>query len=158
MKKLPEDVKWVQYMEAIARYHGQLDYPFGIGMKTYDKILAIKRKYPQHFPWQTLYDSIPESVHLAYREERDKDVPKRVPYTEREPDPDAVPGEGLWAQLERKSVAYKPGNLSMEEFRKNLYAYYDNQEKQKEERRQQDLADKELWDKHYSKYGLKYER
>lgn len=47
-----------------------LNWPYElVDIDTYNKIEAIKIKYPEYFPWEVKYRSIPQSVHDAYSEE-----------------------------------------------------------------------------------------
>ena len=42
-----------------------------VGMELYNRYQEIVKKYPEHFPWETKYNSIPSEVHEAYAIERD---------------------------------------------------------------------------------------
>jgi hypothetical protein len=46
-----------------------------VGTETYKRLQDIINKYPEHFPQEHIYNSIPNEVHIKYREETVPDEP-----------------------------------------------------------------------------------
>lgn len=110
-----------------------------VGRETMERVRTIIDKYPEWFPWEHKYKSIPQEVHDAYYEEK---YPKRDL---------ELPSKGIYEQMKQTPVSFTIDSLC-ELFDK---LYDDNDEKAllRQYKRQKD---KELWDKHYSKYNLEY--
>lgn len=62
MENLPEDV-------AIVMAYLWTKTPCGSDM--YKRIQETVKKYPEYFPWETKYNSIDDSVHRAYENEKE---------------------------------------------------------------------------------------
>lgn len=122
-KDIPQEVK--EYMSIVAGTGGMM------GLKLYQKCKAIEDKYPEWFPWEHKYQSIPQEVHDAYKNEK---------YS---------------LELHRKGTSKivvsfnKPLLELIKEWKENLI-------KEQEIDKKQLRKDKELWDKHYKKYRLKF--
>ena len=131
LQNIPDEVLWV------------LTLPRYVGSDTYKKAEEIIAKYPEYFPWETKYNSIPKEVHQAYIKEKypDKDEPivctggisqmiKDEPFVYKEYTPEGI---GEWfKQLE--VITRDAKNAAIVQRKK----------------------DKKLWDKHYKKYNLEF--
>lgn len=131
-KDIPNEVLWV------------LTLPRCVGSDTYRRVEEIIAKYPEYFPWETKYNSIPKEVHQAYIKEKYPDRDKPISC-----------GEGLIAEMRKSEVKYYNDYLgkSFQELWDDLL----NMEQQirvKEAERYK--KDKKLWDKHYKKYKLEF--
>lgn len=145
--KIPDEVEYILYMEALPDRYG----PWYVSVKEYERILTVKRKYPEHFPWQAKYDSIPDSVHKAYNEDRWET--SGLNSLNKDLQDGNKKGGGIFESMTTVG-ADKPEGPT--DFRKYFQDYYDmvtQREQEAEDRRKKDEA---LWDKHYKKYGLKY--
>lgn len=124
LEDLPNEV-----IEAMFYTSGHIKY---CGSEKYKQIMDTIEKYPQYFPWETLYYSIPEEVHEKYGEKlfelEDKFYPKEEP---------------------------KPydSKFNIEQLKEIFNEVYVNQPKIK---REFEVAKKKLWNEHYKKYKLKY--
>lgn len=131
-KNVPDDVKEVWFIQTYIKR---------IGCELYTKCQATIVKYPEYFPWETTYKSIPQEVHEAYLDEL---YPKRH-------EPLNCSGKGLFAQIQDLNLTeVTVGNI----FEK-WDDYYNNQ-KEKQiliEKRKEDI-----WNKYYGKYKLKYRK
>jgi len=119
-----------------------------VGGDTYNRIVKTVEKYPEYFPWETKYNSIDESVHKAYENEKELLYKSFFPTTPM----DIQPGEGIYAWSKRISaevISYnKP--VDWDELFKNI--------KNRQERHEDfSKAKKKLWIKHYKKFNLKYQ-
>lgn len=127
-----------------------------VGMEYIEERKRLVKKYPEWFPWDVKYNSIPEHVHAAYRAEAfppmdfsmwnknlDDDVSAKglIPtILEYNPQPVSMDSSKSWIkQLE---------NLFVEENRRQKELYNQTEKKF--------YDDKALWDKHYAPYGLEY--
>jgi len=59
-QEIPDEVWWA----APFVLHG-----VPCGTTIAEKCIEIIKKYPQHFPWEAKYYSLPEEVHTAYKKE-----------------------------------------------------------------------------------------
>lgn len=64
--ELPEEVK--EYIAITIATNGMM------GSKLYNRCMEIIENNPVYFPWETLYNSIPQKVHDAYRLEITPDL------------------------------------------------------------------------------------
>jgi len=140
MENLPEDV-------AIVMAYLWTKTP--VGSETYKRIEETVKKYPDYFPWETKYNSIDESVHRAYENEKELLYKSFFPQTKM----DIQPGEGIYAWSKRRSqevISYNTP-VDWEELSKSM------QDRQK---RDEDFskAKKKLRIKHYKKFNLKYQQ
>ena len=135
LQDIPNEVLWVYYIEKYVHY---------VGSDTYDKATEIIAKYPEYFPWETKYNSIPKEVHEAYIKEKYPDRDKPIPV-----------GEGLIAEMKKSKVKYYNDYLgkSFDELWQDLLNI-EQQIRVKEAERYKKA--KKLWDKHYKKYNLEY--
>lgn len=115
-----------------------------IGRGTWERLYAIIKKYPTWFPWETLYNTIPKEVHRAYTDE------KREAYIAQW---QIAGGKGIWEQMQEVHE-HRPLRFST---LKDMVNYMTQLREEEEEQRRIKLEkDRQLWDKHYSKYGLEY--
>lgn len=138
MKDIPNEVMWVWTLE----YIGQ-----PVGSDTMDKIDGIIDKYPTYFKWEHLYKSIPQEVHDAYSKEAYPDRWKPIVWNDNK-------GKGLMNLNE--PVTIKP--ITIESFDKFFKDIEDMRIKDIEDERLKHIKFKAIWDKHYSKYKLKYRK
>lgn len=126
---MPEEVKW-----AIGT---MICMPM-MGANLYNKIKDIIERYPQYFPWEHKYSSIPEDVHKAYREELEVT---------------------LSLYLDREKPIYSPPKDNGD-FYEYMQACIDFIHqcgiRNIDERIAANKIEKEIWDKHYSKFGLEF--
>lgn len=117
-----------------------------VGQDLYNRIRNTVAKYPEHFPWETKYNSIDDSVHKKYEEEKSVLFNSFFPRTPM----DIQPGEGIMAWSKRQNVQTEP--LTYEKLKSILDGISARDKKEKE----YSEAVKKLWNKHYKKYKLKY--
>lgn len=119
-----------------------------IGCDTYEEIERIIAKYPEYFPWETKYNSIPKEVHEAYIKEKYPDRDKPIVCTS--------DGEGLYSKIKIEPFIYKEytSDEIMEWFRQLETIVV----KERNEAALQRKKDKKLWDKYYKKYNLEYRK
>ena len=127
LQNIPDEVLWV------------LTLPRYVGSDTYKKAEEIIAKYPEYFPWETKYNSIPKEVHQAYIKEKypDKDEP-------------IVCTGGISQMIKDDSFVYK--QLTSDE----ILQYFKDWDKLLESDLEIKREDKKLWDKHYKKYNLEF--
>jgi len=112
-----------------------------VGRETMERVRIIIDKYPEWFPWEHKYKSIPQEVHDAY-------------FAEKYPKPDFKSStKGIYEQMKEKPVNT---NLTIDSLRDMLNKLFDYDRERALIREYEKQKDKELWDKHYSKYNLEY--
>lgn len=113
-----------------------------IGMDMFNKCQDIIKRHPQHFPWETKYNSIPDSVHEGYRNEVNGGVDLGI-----------VPifkGDNSGVSVGSEKVTYKP--LTSDDLRQ-FFKYFEDAD----ERDRKSLSErKRIWKKWYRKFGLSY--
>lgn len=87
LQDTPNEVLWV------------LLSPKMVGSDTYEEIERIIAKYPEYFPWETKYNSIPKEVHEAYIKEKYPDRDKPIVCTS--------DGGGLYSKIKSEPFIYK---------------------------------------------------
>ena len=136
-KDIPDEVLWASVI--ISTSHG-------IGVDTYEKIEEIIAKYPEYFPWETKYNSIPKEVHQAYIKEKYPDRDKPIVCTS--------DGEGLYSKIKNEPFVYRKYTPEeIVEWFRQLDTITTNARNAAIVQRKKD---KKLWDKHYKKYNLEY--
>lgn len=135
--EIPDEVMWAMI---IGFPHGNVRL---VGVSTLEKIREIQKKYPEWFPWETLYDSIPQEVHDAYRNEAYPDWDKPIEFS----------GKGVLDSLKEKAPVYT-GEVDPN-WLDNLLTGIN---KQNDAAFEEDLRLSRIWNKHYSKYKLKYRK
>ena len=141
---IPHEVAWVLCVQM-----GQMP----LGRDGYKKAQEIIEKYPEHFPWEHKYKSIPKEVHDAFESEC---YPERGKPIESIFD-DLEEGLGLREQVKNQTCATAiPTKLTKDDFVRFLDEMEEAERKRKEEERAEEIRVKNIWDKHYKKYNLKY--
>lgn len=143
--KIPDEAQRILLIEAFPERYG----PWLVSSKEYDRILAVKRKYPHLFPWQAKYDSIPKEVHEAYH----KDVLDESGWGKDFKIKNVSHGDGLLKSMVNTGAEKPKEPFDLRKAFNDLFEMEERREKEAEERRKKDEA---LWDRHYKKYGLKY--
>lgn len=148
IKNIPDEVSW--YISVVGGSGGLL------GTETYNKCKAIEEKYPDWFPWEAKYRSIPKEVHDAYFKERNPDWGKPIDFKGKEGGFD-----GLIPQLKKGNYQFL--DLSSEELEKfsvadSIVECFEVIEKNRKAKLKRNKMDEALWDKHYKKHGLKYRK
>lgn len=119
-----------------------------VGSDTYNRVVETVKKYPEHFPWETKYNSIDDSVHRAYEDEKELLFNSFFPPTPM----DIQPGEGMYAYMQRQNAEVISCNkpVDWDELSRNM---------QNKQKRDEDFskAKQKLWIKHYKKFNLKYQ-
>lgn len=108
-----------------------------MGQETYDKIRKIIKKYPEWFPWETKYNSIPQEVHDAYKGEV---------YPEKEVKKDVTP----------KVIVYTGERVMLKDMVDTIQEYFNRQYQRKMDKRVEKDRLRKIWNKHYSKYNLSF--
>ncbi len=110
------------------------------GSETMGRINTIIDKYPEYFPWEHTYKSIPQDVHDSYYEERFGGIVSN--------------GKGLWERLnEKPKKSKKNKEISLTEA---IAEMFKSQERQKRREKREYNKKKKLWDKYYKQFGLEY--
>lgn len=133
---IPSDVMWVWSI-------GFCKIP--VGSNTMDKITKIIADNPKYFEWEHLYKDIPSKVHEAYKKEAFPFLYDEI---------GIVHGEGIAEYI--NSINVEP--LTAKSFDKFWKDLADKEVQDDIDAKIQYVKDKKLWDKHYSKYKLKYKR
>ncbi len=126
-----------------------------VGLETLNEINDIIAKYPQHFPWETKYNSLPKEVHEAFRKECYPSLYE--PY-----EPFKYEGTSLIDDVKNgKGIIdiSKPKNVTLKPFTaKDFLESWEKMINDEQERKQKEFERKErirkIWDKHYKQYGL----
>ncbi len=146
--KVPSEVAWVMAIQ----YYGE-----PIGLDTWKEIQAIIDKYPDYFPWEHKYKSIPQEVHDAYRKETDPTW--GMTFEEYFQNAHTSDGsfKGLIPLIQEKLYHPIPDEpitvMSITQIFENLSKQEDDRVKREKERLGKDKA---IWDKHYKQYDLQY--
>jgi hypothetical protein len=121
---------------------------FGVGSETIKRMGEIEDKYPEWFPWEHKYKSIPKEVHESY--ELEKSGPDiKIDYSD-------APKKG-WVDMLESAITV-PLEFNLKSFEEMMAEHYKNKEKEHLLKKEQRKKDKALWDKHYKKYGLKFRK
>jgi len=141
---IPHEVAWVLCVQM-----GQIP----LGIDSYEKAQEIIEKYPEHFPWEHKYKSIPKEVHDAFEAEC---YPERGKSIESLFD-DLEEGVRLREQVMNQTyVSVDPMKFTKDDFVRMLDEMEAHERKRKEEERAEEIRVKKIWDKHYKRYNLKY--
>jgi len=138
LDKIPEEVWRVWAIE-------QAGHP--VGAKTYAEIQKIIDKYPEYFPWEHKYKSIPQEVHDAFTRECYPERFKPYEWTE-------FKGMSLIEQIQQELTAIVP--LTKESFTKIFTDMIEQDNRKRKEKFEEEIRVKKIWNKHYSKYKLEY--
>ncbi len=141
-KEIPSEVMWA----GMIIYYNQ-----PVGTTVYEKIKEIISKYPEHFPWETKYNNIPEDVHSAYKLEAHG---KLIDYLKMPLFNETQSGEGVESQINKiqNPTCYK------EATKQDFIDFMDLLTKKEEDERNEDIRIRKIWNKHYKKYNLEYRK
>jgi hypothetical protein len=130
---LPEEVAFVHSIRIID--------PVFVGIENYEKIKSIIKKYPEHFPWETKYNSLPATVHEEYKRKLGELVGEYYPF-----------GETSEQYVEFPDEFNSP--MTRDEVTDSFRQLVRMQERDYEF----ECAELKLWNSHYSKYKLYYRK
>lgn len=132
VEKIPDEVMWVLMVSSGF-----------VGRSTYDKCQEIISRYPEYFPWEHKYKSIPKEVHEAYLDE--------VNPLRHEPIVILEGGLHLRDQIRKEYIS-----INKTVTQKDFEDMFNEMAKMEQERIEKRKKEKALWDKHYKIYGLEY--
>ena len=128
------------------------------GMEGYNHCEAMIEQHPGCFPWETRYSEIPQEVHDNYYKEvnnTDKtEMEVKSEMLERFKNEPPIQCTGsFWETMPRKVVEV---NLSptQEELNKQIQDFFDECNRQTQEKYDKERRELKLWHKHYKKYSL----
>lgn len=127
VKDVPSEVYWVWICSLSP-----------VGRETYEECQKIIGQYPEWFPWEHKYKSIPKEVHDAYWNEKYPDWDKPLDFSKKHDSEPLV-------------IEYPPKDPL-----KVMEDYFAAKDRRLKEERLQEKKDKALWDKYYKKYKLEY--
>lgn len=131
IQEMPEEVIWASFITLNP-----------IGLDTYIKVKEIMKKYPEYFPYETLYDSIPEEVHKAYQDHMERIWERRIRKFEKKP---------------TYPYPYSSGSpLTINSLWETVYQMEESYEREERRKRLRKRADRRIWNKYYKPYKLKY--
>ena len=145
-KKVPTDVMYVITMQN-----------FGfVGQDTLNRMNEIINKYPEWFPWETIYNNLPDEVHTAYLDEKYPNRHEPITYSLKDSGNDLIDaiGIGLYAQINK--AKYEEPEQTDKCFAVMMKEFLDMCDNELKEEKKRTAEDKALWDKHYSKYKLEF--
>lgn len=138
-KGIPDDAAKVIMMEMYSTY---------VGSDTWDWIQKTKAKYPEIFPWDARYNSLPKEVHEAYWDEID---PDRHLSFEEYCKKHKIEGGGVDGVLaSQKTEVIQPLT------EKVLLDFFDDLNKMEDNERKEKERQRKIWNKHYGKYKLQF--
>ena len=143
LKDVPLEVQWVW---------AQQEAQTPMGRDAFEQATDIVDKYPEYFPWEHKYKSIPQEVHDAFEAEC---YPERGKPIEEIFD-DLKVGVGLREQLKNQPVGVIPTKFTQSDFEELFNSLQEAQKKRTEQEKAEEKRVKRIWDKHYKKYGLKF--
>ena len=139
IEDIPVDVMWVSFMKMSS---------IAVGIETYSKVKAIIEKYPEWFPQETIYNSIPQEVKELFEKEKSELHDSFYPRKEW----DITPGEGLVAWVNRQPIDTTTiTKKSLSEALNHIFT------EAPAKKRQYLSALRKLHNKHYKKYKYKFE-
>lgn len=118
-----------------------------VGLEVYNKVEAIIDKYPEWFPQEHIYRSIPEAVKELFEEEKRELYDTLFPVV----DVGYVPGEGVMSHIRRVEEYSK--TLPVKTLEESLRYLFE--ERPKKDREYHNKL-KALHNKHYKKYKYKF--
>lgn len=119
-----------------------------VGSKTYQLCIDTINKYPEYFPWEHKYNSIPKEVHESFLLEA---FPKSI-------DNNFKPNDsktGLFKQIKNIGITYNPLETKRD-FVDLLNNLMSDTIKNKKRKIESDKRLKKIWNKHYGKYQLEF--
>jgi hypothetical protein len=136
LKDIPHDVLWVWMINGAKQ---------PIGKQAYDKATKIIDDYPEYFPWEHKYSKIPQEVHDAFERECFPERFKPIEYKHN--------SQGLNEIMNQPITQTKLTQQDLIDF---FYKMEELEQKRRKEMEEKEKRAKEIWDKHYKKYGLEY--
>lgn len=136
IKDFPEEVWRVQIIMATRQY---------VGGETMDQLERVIKKYPEYFPWETTYNSIPQEVHDAYQKEAFPEKFKPIEFIENNK-------KGVQKAIEE--CLQKPANLALTF--QDLEDFIQSMNKLEREKAERQRELERIWNKYYKKYKLRY--
>jgi hypothetical protein len=118
-----------------------------VGLQTYQRLESTIEKYPDYFPWEYIYNSIPLEVHNNYIKQEKLLFLSFYPLKEYA----LKDGEGLYSWLKRQEPI--PIKITKQDLQKLANQVFVTAPKIKTEYETEKVK---LWNKHYKKYKLKY--
>lgn len=134
---IPQDVSWVWAIKYSR---------VAVGIETYNRIEEIIKEYPEFFPWENKYASIPNCVHEAYRNEK---YPPWGGIIKK-----GKNGKGIWELMQEKPKRRRKTKCI--DIRQVIQEMFEHQEKCRRKEERQKKKDRKLWDKYYKPYRLEY--
>lgn len=111
-----------------------------IGSDLYKEVQDIISRNPKYFPYETAYNKVPQEVHEAYFDEMRKSTIDTF--------------ESFFGDKEEIKQTPKPTEVkTLKEILEDLIA---QDAKNRKIREDETKRKKEIWDKHYKKYGLEF--
>lgn len=145
VREMPEEVAWYAVAYGLSR-------GIGVGRKFIERMQEIEEKYPEWFPWEQKYKSIPKEVHEAYRKEKlGFDINNLGEWRDKEL------SKGWLTMLEEDAMIVE-FNIEDKPIQTLLDEAWNEMEKVKLRVIDDEKKDKALWDKHYKKYKLPWRK
>lgn len=121
--------------------------PF-VGMKLYNEVVETINKYPEYFPWEHKWRTIPEEVHKAYLTEINEAAEKNAEKIRKQ-------RNKLSKKYETKSKKFGNG-FTIDELNTLINHILEQSALTRKQKKNWENIDKRMWKKHYKKYNLKY--
>lgn len=139
IEDIPNDVMWVSFMKMSQT---------AVGIETYRKVQDIIEKYPEWFPQEHIYNSIPEAVKILFEKEKSELHNTFFPRVAM----DIIPGEGMMGYMDRVNEINM--SLPVKTVQESLNYIFEEHPKKEKAYREALLK---LHNKHYKKYKYKFE-
>ncbi len=143
--EIPNEVWWA---------HSILHIGQPVGSFVYSELERITKQYPEHFPWETTYNSIPKEVHDAYKLEAFGKVAdyRKMPLFDNE-----VPlGKGIEHEISEMEKGAIKMPYNGECTQQDLIDFFDRLAENEKREQEEKARMIKIWNKHYSKYKLPY--
>lgn len=128
----PNEVVWVIMIQGMKQ---------PVGLKTWEEMKRIIDKYPEHFPWEHLYNSIQQEVHDAYRDDIQPGWREPLVWAKKTEDPTPI---------------ILRSNYTDKELMDMIDEFLADKDIEEEKYYQDKKRKKTFWKKHYGKYKLEY--
>lgn len=145
-KEIPDEAWWANSLLRSGR---------PVGTETYDKVIAIFKKYPKYFPCEAKYYSLPDEVHEAYYKEINGGKnPWIMPIFD-----NIEVGKGIEDQINNSHVVSEGLNevigdeVTLQHFKDFFNTLQENENRREKEKKER-IA---IFNKHYKKYGLHWQ-
>ena len=151
MKK-QEEIKLVYFYQNLGQ---------PIGQDLHKKLQKIIEKYPEEFVWEAQYRAIPKKVHDAYWEEMygfggtDDFEPYKIEW-----DNKTTPKQKGFIEIldEAKPIEIEPIGKLVDFMSKIMNDNYQEKENRREEKLKLERRNRNVWNKYYKIYGLKFRK